>query len=201
MNFDLEKYPITVIAGFLVIVIYCTFTFISWALFPTQFSPFDNYLSDLGNSSFNPNGAIFFNLGNILTGCALFPFFLGLYKWYRNELWHKILGICVQLIGFFSAFVDIMLGIFSEDFMAPHMFWTEIFFGAILFVLLFGSVFLLFHKDFIRPIAIYGFIVAIIDLIFVFFIFAPIIEWFVVFTLLGYVGLIIFNMYRKVRQP
>ena len=184
MEFELKKYPITVIAGFFVIAIYCTFTFISWVLFPTQFSPFDNYLSDLGNSSFNPNGAIFFNLGNILTGCALFPFFLGLHKWYRDELWHKIMVISVQLIGFFSAFAEIMLGVFSEDFMPLHMFWTEMFFGAILLVLIFGSVFLIFHKDFIRPIAIYGSIVVIIDMIFVFFIFAPIIEWFAVFTLL-----------------
>ena len=197
MEFEFKKYPITVIAGFSVIVIYCTFTFISWILFPTQFSPFDNWLSDLGNSGYNPNGAVIYNLGCILTGCALFPFFGGMYKWYTDDLWHKILGIGVQMIGFFSAIAEIMIGVFSEDSMRLHMFWTEALFGAFLLILLFGTIFLLFHKDFIKPIAIYGFIVFISDLIFVLFSFTPIIEWFVVFTLLGYIGLIIFNMHTK----
>ena len=197
MKFDLKKMSISIIAGFLVIVIYCVCTFISWALFPPPFSPFENWLSDLGNSSYNPNGAIFYNLGCILTGSALVPFFLGMYKWYRDEIWHKIIGICVQLIGFFSAFALIMIGVFSEDFMESHIFWSEVFFEVILLVLISASLFLLFHKDFIKPIAIYGFIVAILDLIFVFVIGTPILEWFTVFTALGFVGLIIYNMYKK----
>ena len=197
MEFDLKKYPISVISGILVIVIYSTFTFISWALFPPPFSPFDNWLSDLGNSSFSPNGAIFYNLGCILTGIAMFPFFFGMKKWYRDELWHKIIGIGVQLIGFFSGFALIMIGVFNEDFMEPHIFWSEVFFEVILLVLISASIFLLFHKDFIKPIAIYGIIVAIFDLIFVFVIGTPILEWFVVFTALGFVGLIVYNMYTK----
>jgi len=197
LEFDLKKYPISLIAGVLVIAFYCTFTFISWALFPPPFSPFENWLSDLGNSSFSPNGALFYNLGCILTGSALFPFFLGMYKWYRDELWHKIIGIVVQVIGLYAGFALIMIGVFSEDFMEQHIFWSRVFFEVILLVLIFASIFLLFHKDFIKPIAIYGFVVAILDLIFVFVIGTPILEWFVVFTALGFVGLIIYNMYKK----
>ena len=197
MEFDLKKYPVSVIAGVLLIVFYCTFTFISWALFPPPFSPCDNWLSDLGNSSFSPNGAIFYNLGCILTGSALFPFFLGMYKWYRDEIWHKIIGIVVQAIGLYAGFCLIMIGVFNEDFMEQHIFWSRVFFEVILLVLIFASIFLLFHKDFIKPIAIYGFVVAILDLIFVFVIGSPILEWFVVFTALGFVGLIIYNMYKK----
>lgn len=197
MEFDLDKYPISVIAGILVIVIYCTFTFISWALFPPPFSPFDNWLSDLGNSSYSPNGAIFYNLGCIFTGCALFPFYFGLYKWYRDELWHKIIGIGVQLIGFFSAFALIMIGVFSEDFPEPHIFWSTVFFEVMVLELIFVSIFLLFHKDFIKPIVIYNFGVIIINFLFVFVIVTPILEWFTVSTLLGFVGLTIYNMYKK----
>jgi hypothetical protein len=81
------------------------------------------------------------------------------------------------------------------------VFWTRVFFGAILLVIIFGSIFLLFHKDFLKPIAIYGFVVAILDLILVFIYFTPIIEWFTVFTSLGYVGMIIYNMNGKLGKP
>jgi len=67
------KCPIGSFAGIAVIVLYCVFTFSSWALYPTAYSPVTNWLSDLGNSTNNPHGAILYNLGCILTGIALFP--------------------------------------------------------------------------------------------------------------------------------
>jgi len=77
--------PILSVAGVVVIIFYCAFTFTSIALFPTAFSPIDNWLSDLGNPSFSPHGAVFYNVGCILTVLALMPFLAGLYKWYTNE--------------------------------------------------------------------------------------------------------------------
>jgi hypothetical membrane protein len=193
---DLKKWPISVIAGILVIALYCTFTFISLALFPPPFSPIDNWLSDLGNSTYSPRGAIFYNLGCILTGIMLFPFYLGLYKWYTEVLWNKILIMATQVIGCCSAFALIMIGVFSEDFIVEHIFWSEVFFKLNLVVLILLSVSLIFHQDFIKPIAIYGIAVAVINLLFVFILGTPILEWFTVFTALGFVGLIVFNMYR-----
>ena len=193
------KWPFSCYAGILVIVFYCVFTFTSLALFPPPFNAFDNWLSDLGNSSYNPNGAIFYNLGCILTGIMLFPFFIGLYNWYREDLWHKVLVIVTQFIGCFSGFALIMIGVFSEDFPAPHVFWSNVFFEVNLIVLILASVTLYFHPDFFKWIALYGVIVAIINLLFVFFIGTPILEWFTVFTALGYVALIVFNMYKKFR--
>jgi hypothetical membrane protein len=182
--------------GFLVILFYCIFTFISVGLFPPPFSPIDNWLSDLGNSSYNPNGAIFYNLGCITTGIALFPFFIGLYVWKTEKLWNNILLIATIVIGCFSGFALILIGFYSEDFMAPHVFWSNIFFETILLVLVLAGISLFLHKDFIRWIAIYGFIVFLFDLFFVFFVGKPILEWIVVFTALGYVGLIVYNSYK-----
>jgi len=65
------KWPINSVAGAAVIVLYCVLTSSSWALLPTTYNPITNWLSDLGNSSYNPTGAIFYNLGCILTGIAL----------------------------------------------------------------------------------------------------------------------------------
>lgn len=190
------KISLSCISGILVILFYCIFTFIAIALFPLPFNPVDNWLSDLGNSGYNPNGAIFFNIGCILTGSALFPFYIGLHKWYREEIWQKFLLIITQIIGCSSGFVDIMIGIFPENFQPEHSIWSNIFFILILIILVLGSVVLFNHPDFIKPIGFYGIIVAVINLLFVFLIRTPILEWFTVFTALGYVGLVVYNMYK-----
>jgi len=200
MKIDFKlKWPISCYTGILVIGIYCVFTFSSLALFPPPFSAFTNWLSDLGNSIYNPNGAILYNLGCILTGIILFPFFIGMYKWYREEILHKLVMIGLQATGCFSGFALIMVGIFSEDFPAPHVFWSEVFFAVNLVVLIISSVALYVHPDFIKWISVYGIIVAVINLLFVFILGTPILEWFTVFTALGYVGLIVINMYAKFR--
>ncbi|MFX0073057.1 MAG: DUF998 domain-containing protein [Candidatus Hermodarchaeota archaeon] len=197
MNSDILKWPISIIAGILVIVLYCIFTFTSIALYPPPYSAIDNWLSDLGNSSFNPNGAIFYNLGCILTGIMLFPFYLGLYKWYLEKSWHKVLMIVTQIVGCCSGFALIMIGVFSEDFMTEHIFWSEIFFKLNLGVLVLASITLMFHPKAYKIVVIYGIAVAIINLIFVYFIGTPLVEWITVFTALGYAGLIVYNTYNE----
>lgn len=197
MSLKLNKWPISVTSGIFVIIFYCLFTIISIILFPSPFSPIDNWLSDLGNSSYSPNGAIFYNIGCILTGLTLFPFYIGLYKWYIDNIGHKILMITTQIIGCCSGFALIMIGVFSEDFPIEHVFWSNVFFTLNLLVLILSSISLSFHPKSIKIIMIYGFIVAVINLTFVFFIGTPIIEWFTVFSALGYAGLIVFNMYKN----
>jgi len=184
-------------AGVAVIVLYCAFTFTSWALYPTPYSPVDNWLSDLGNSTYNPSGAILYNLGCILTGIALFPFFSGLYKWYTNEKGRKILLMITQATGLLAALSLIMIGVFSEDSGELHSLWSSIFFALNLLVLILMGVALFTHPNYMKPIAYYGFIVAAINLLFVLIYRIPLFEWFTVFTALGYVGLLVYNMLKK----
>ncbi len=172
---------------------YCALTFTSIALFPSAFSPVDNWLSDLGNSSFNPNGAVFYNVGCILTGLALFPFFAGLYKWYTSEKLRKVMIMATQVVGFFSAFSLIMIGVFSEDYMTQHVFWSNVFFAFNLIVLILANISLMTHSKFRRPIGYYGLVVALINLLFVVFSNTPLLEWFTVFTALFYVALLSHN--------
>jgi hypothetical membrane protein len=184
------------LAGVAVIVLFCVFTFSSWALYPTAYSPVTNWLSDLGNSSYNPRGAILFNLGCILTGIALFPFFIGLYEWYDDKKRFR-LGLMVwQAEGCVAAFSLIMIGVFSEDSGWPHRLWSIVFFILILGILLGLGSLLFTHPRYARRIAYYGFIVAAIDVMFIFFD-VPSLEWFTVFSALGYVGLMAYNVYKK----
>jgi hypothetical membrane protein len=192
---DKLKWPLSSIAGILVIVLYCIFTFTAAALFPLSWSPFP-YLSDFGNSSYSPHGAIFYNLGCILTGLMLFPFFLGLYKFYTKEQWRKILTIISQIVGLASGFALIMIGVFSEDYMASHIFWSNVFFILILFVLILTNISLLTHPKFNKLIAIFGFVVALIDFVFVVISGGAIIEWFTVFSALVYVAFVVVSMLK-----
>jgi hypothetical membrane protein len=151
------------------------------------------WLSDLGNSTYNPRGAILYNLGCIFTGIALFPFFIGIYKWYTTEKWRKTALLLTQAIGCAAAFALIMIGVFSEDAGSLHSLWSDIFFLLNLIVLVLMGASLFTHPRYIKAIAGYGFVVAVINLAFVFLSNTPMLEWFTVFTALGYVGLLSYN--------
>lgn len=194
---NLSSWSMSCIAGIAVIILYCVFTFTSWALYPTPYSPVNNWLSDLGNSTYNPSGAILYNLGCVLTGAALFPFFGGLSNWYTSEKGRKIALMIGQAMGLFAAFSLVMIGVFSEDYGELHSLWSSIFFGLNLLVLILMGLSLFAHPKYMKPIAYYGFIVAAINLLFVLVYRIPLFEWFTVFTALGYVGLLVYNMLRK----
>jgi hypothetical membrane protein len=186
------KWPISPIAGIAVIALYCIFTFSSWALYPTTYNPLDNWLSDLGNSTGNPRGAILYNIGCILTGIALFPLFLGLYKWYTDERWRDISIQISQAVGCSAAFALIMIGVFSEDSGSLHTLWSDIFFLLNLIVLIVMGA-SLFTRPKYMIVGLYGLAVAAINLAFVVASNTPILEWFTVFTALGFVGLLSYS--------
>ena len=191
------KWPISSFAGIAVIVLYCVFTFSSWALYPTAYSPVTNWLSDLGNSTYNPNGAILYNAGCILTGIALFLFFIGLYKWYADEKRFRTPLLVAQAVGCMTAFSLIMIGVFSEDSGWPHHLWSQVFFILNLTILIqIGSI-LFTHPRYIRAISYYGYVVAAINLMLLLLPNMPLLEWFTVFTALGYVSLLSYNMAGK----
>jgi hypothetical membrane protein len=175
------------------------FTFSSWALFSRAYNPVTDWLSDLGNSSsaYNPKGAILYNLGCVLTGIALFPFFIGLGRWYTAEKWRKASLILSQTVGCLAAFALIMIGIFSENSGSLHTLWSHVFFLLNFLVLVLIGASLFKHPHCIRIIAYYGFIVAAINLALIFSSDTPLLEWFTVFTALGYVGLIAYNMTKQ----
>jgi hypothetical membrane protein len=198
--FNRLRWPLSSISGTLVIVLYCVFTFSSLALWPGPFSITVNYLSDLGNSVSNPSGAVLYNVGIILAGVALFPFFVGLYKWYTKEQWRKSFLIVTQIVGFIEAFSLIMIGVFPETAGDAHILWSDIQFILNLIVLILADVALITHPKFIRPIGYYGLVVAAIQVVTLVLIFmgssSSLVEWFTVFTTLAFVGLIVINMVK-----
>lgn len=191
----LSRLSVLPIAGVLVIVLYCAFTLTSIVLFPRPVSPLTDWLSDLGNSGYNPRGAAFYNVGCVLTGLALFPFFVGIYYWYTNERWRKLLIMITQAAGFGAAFALMMIGVFSEEAGTIHHLWSVAFFVLNLIVLILANVSLMTHPKFIKPVGYYGLIVGVLNLLFVGFAYTSLLEWFTVFTALGYVALLSYNTF------
>ncbi|MHA1292264.1 MAG: DUF998 domain-containing protein [Promethearchaeota archaeon] len=198
---DFKKWPISCKAGVLVILIYSSNIIFSWMFFPRSYSPLKNYLSDLGNYSWNPIGAFFFNFGCIFTSIALIPFYLGFKDWHPEEERNKKLIIIVQVIGLLSAASLAMIGIFSEDFGFSHIFWSGIYFILNLSLLFLGSIILYRYKapkaevPFKRG-GLIAFFIAILNLSFIvyyaLFSAGSLLEWVTVFLSLGFVGLLVY---------
>jgi len=196
MNLNIRRWPQTTIIGLFVIVFYCTFTAVSWALYTAPYGPVTHYLSRLGNFDYNPIGAYFYNIGCILTGLALIPFFLSLRPWFTNRKAQVFLLMSGQLFGVLSACALVMIGVFSEDQGTPHMTASSTFFLLNFIVLILINVALLWNTQFIKPIALYGLSINILSLAFELSIGGPIVEWFTVFGSLIFVALISMNSLR-----
>ncbi len=196
MKFEIRKWPIIAISGLFVVLLYCIFTLVSWGLYPDSYGPMTHYLSRLGNFNFSPLGAYFYNLGCIVTGIALIPFFLSFKIWYTERKLQVIVLVLGQLVGVFSAVALILIGVFSEDQGAPHLTASSTFFILNFIVLILVNLALIWHPEFIKPIALYGIAIDLLSLGLEFSIGGPIVEWFTVFGALVFVALISYNSLR-----
>jgi hypothetical protein len=66
------------VTGFTAVATYVIFPALSMSKYPDIYSPFTNWLSDLGNPLVNPSGALIYNLGCVLISLVLVAFFIGL---------------------------------------------------------------------------------------------------------------------------
>jgi hypothetical protein len=193
-----RKWPISVVSGIFVIVVFWGFTLTSVALFPRIYNPLVNWMSDLGSHSKNPKGHIYFNIGCIISGIAMFPFFLGLYEWYIGGRKNKILTMLTQLAGFYTALAMIMVGLFPEDTMEIHIFWSMSLFTISVLTFIFPSIALYKYK-FTRNIAIFGLIATTINLI-LWMLIIPIMEWITIIFSFFFIGIIITSMQRRIER-
>ncbi len=187
---------LSTITGFGLIGIYLTLMLVSLTLYPTAYSPMTNWLSDLGNSSLNPRGAILYNLGCILTAILEFPFMIGLSAWNLEKKWQKIMLRIGQVSGCIAGFCLIMTGVYSEDFMSLHMIWSAINVIALCYFTTFVSVALIVNSKFWKPAGFIGFGIATIDMIFGLGINIFIMEWLAIFGTILFVGLLAANMLK-----
>jgi hypothetical membrane protein len=99
----IKRWPIGSLFGIAAVAVYVILGIISFLHYPDAYSPLHNALSELGATSQNPSGAIFYNLGGILCGILLIPFYIGLGKWNTGDRLLKILILVAQISGIVSS--------------------------------------------------------------------------------------------------
>jgi len=151
--------------GIAAMAIYVLCTLAAAFLFPVQFNPFDNWISDLGSYEKNPPGAIIYNVGAGLAGLLLVPFFISLMAWYKLAKKNRRLYLGAEIFGLIGAFGMLMHGIFQEG-TALHMLWATVCFGSLVVVLVLANTALITNPKFNRKIGYYGFAAALVGLIF-----------------------------------
>ncbi|MCK4310118.1 MAG: DUF998 domain-containing protein [Methanomicrobia archaeon] len=192
------KWPIIFIGGIIVILSELFFNVPALLLWsgPEPFSPLVNFHSDLGYSLWNPVGARFYNAGQVVQGLAVILFVGGFYVWHRDTR-HNVLR-AGQIAGFLTGIGLIMNGIYSEDLMHAHNFWSFIIFlGIIVFMILVNSA-LLTHPEFMKPIGYFGFVIGLANMSFLFLgEVYPVSEFFAIYTTEAWAALILYNTYTK----
>lgn len=179
-------------------IIFCAFTLASIVSYPGPFSPMDNWLSDLGNARMNPGGSIFFNVGCMLTGLAMFLLIVGMSKW-RPQGWKKTAMVLGRACLSISALALMLIGVFTEG--TPLHNWLAMTFFSMLFLfLVLTNVSVFSDRRYIRWIGYYAILVAVIDIVFMYTYIAyahnTIWEWLAVFSALLWVVLLAYNMAR-----
>jgi len=205
--------PWGTIFGIAFIVFYISFTIIAIARFPLTVSPFDMYLSTLGNADISPDGAIFYILGVILAGLAQILFFIAIYAHYsqHSHRWILIIGLIAGIINGFSIS---MSGVYPEHVIEityltnvntnEHETWSYLIFFSFIPVLLTFSLVFWGTRGTSRWVTLYGLLVCIIDVIFLAVALSdsrqgPIMEWVAVFSYLIWVLIISMDVLKRSR--
>ena len=162
----MKKISLVSLMGIIAALIYIAFTLVAILYYPKPYSPLTNWLSDFGNPTQNPAGAIYYNTGGILTSAVLVLFFAGMYKWNTGDKKMKIFLLVSQISGIVFAFSFIMSALFPLGVNDS----VHSFFSIMLFV--FIGFFEVFSASAIRrnpakkPIAYFGFVAAMINFAF-----------------------------------
>jgi hypothetical protein len=191
---------ITISAGLAASVFYCLYTILAIQRFPGNFSATRHYLSVLGNVNRNPDGAIFYNRGVMLTGLSLLIFYVCFVTWNALRERSKIL-LGILMFGSMNGFSIFMSAVYPEvpDYQ-KHFTWSLLIFMAFIPVLILFSLYLRRYSGLNKIISYSGFGLAAYNLIFVIYgltegtTSGALLEWISVFSYIGWIILNVINL-------
>ncbi len=183
-----------------IVACYLLLSLLAYINLTTRYSPLENWLSDLGSHQLNPKGAIFYNLGIILTGIILLVFFMSLVEWKMagNKKQNAML-LLTQIFGFAGALAMIMSAVFPITFEGIHSFWS-----ALLYILL-GTAFafsvaaMRYYSHYPRWLLILGGLIAVEDMVWGLVLNTYLMEWITVILFLIYILIVGIVTRRKVK--
>lgn len=208
-KFNPFKWPIMCSVGLLAIFQYIFFSYLAFLAFPESFDPFNNFLSQLGNYERNPNGAIFYFLAIIFSGVLSVIFYRGLYLFYSTEKSSMLLKL-ILILGIANGLSIFMSGVFAESVNYPlHFLFSFSIFFTLLPLLCMINIYIWNNQNYPKITSILGFIVVIIDLIFILiamiseelFENAAIMEWLSLFSYFIWMLLIIYQIIQESVSP
>jgi hypothetical protein len=190
----------TILTGFAATFFYCIFTNIAIQRFPGTFSATQHYLSVLGNVNKNPNGAMFYNRGVMLTGLSLLLFYVGFVIWNAMRDRSKILA-AILIFGSMNGFSIFMSAVYPE---VPHyqfhFTWSLLIFIAFIPVLILFSLYLRRYSGLNKIISYSGLMLAAYNSVFVIYVLTEgtsggsLLEWISVFSYQGWIILYVINL-------
>ncbi len=194
--------PLSIISGFTAILLYYLFAIISISYFPTSFNPWTDLWTHLRWFNYNPNGALFFRIGNIFFGLFLIPYFIGWKKWYAENRIKKIKIRIFQGIGCFLSITIILNEIFADIDISFSIFSSFSLFSIIV-ILLIPPILLFKHQNFIKLILVYAIITLSFNIYFAYLILTDAIiiefrsiELLIVILNHGYICLMAYNIMK-----
>jgi hypothetical membrane protein len=183
--------PVSFIAGILIVLCYLAFTLLAYSQYPLPYSPIRNWLSDLGNATFNPRGAIHYNIGIISTALLLMVFFLSLSRWkIENKRVQIIMVLLTQVFGILGSLCMIMSAIFPINFLEVHSFWSASLYILLSTAFAFSVAAFRYHPKFPRWLLILGLSTPVLVILTSFLTNVFVLEWITVLLFLGYVCLV-----------
>ena len=155
------------IAGFTASIGYLICTTISFFLYPGNYFPFKNWLSDLGNPLASPTGSWIYNLGCIIAAISLIFFSIGLRIWDDGNKRRKLLLLIAQVTNIISAVALIITAIFPlGSHTQIHSISGKIHIIFMGFFLTFSATILLKFPNITKWIPAYGFASALVNFIY-----------------------------------
>jgi hypothetical protein len=199
--------------GIVALVVFTVFTSLSLASYPGSYSVAFNWLSNLGNVDFNPQGAVYFNLACIITGIILIQFIIQFYRWDTGKVLERILLVLAILLGLFASLSLIFVGVFPETQIHLHVTAATGVFEALFLVIILMTGAIFNHPKFMMSVALIGVLAVIIDLFFLTMLSLPKyhhalatpnptlpipgFEWATIFSSLIWLAALSYNMYKK----
>jgi hypothetical protein len=190
-----KNWPITLITGIAAVIFYLIFTAVAFSKYPAAYGPLANWLSDLGNPQVNLTGAVFYNLGCILTSLILLFFFFRMNELKTGNKKSRLILTIAQISGILSAVSLIITALFPLGSNTPiHVFSGKMHVIFLGFFLTFSATALLKHPASVKWFAYFGFASALVNFIygaFLYYVFFA--EWLAIGMFIIYVLMISVN--------
>ena len=155
-------------AGVMSIPVYIAFTYAAH-LYNLRINPIENWLSDYGNSFVNPDGAVLYNTGCVITALLLAVFYIGMYRWYewgRTARKFNISFAIAQIGGLIGSVFLILTTVFTLGTHTElHSVFSQVNMIAMDFFLSFTATGLLMNPRIHKGIGIFGYFAFIFNVV------------------------------------